>query len=102
MLEQLEASGSYCCDTVSTSAITTSVSSTFLATSAASVFKVSRWLRILSSSKILPLTSFKACNSDFKLPQTELEFTLQFQQIRPLLIYIWSFSLQHLVQTLTL
>lgn len=47
MLEQLAASGSYCCDTVSTSAITTSVSSTFLATSAASVFSVSRWLRIL-------------------------------------------------------
>ena len=47
MEEQVAERGRYCCEMVSTSAITTSVSSTFLYTSAASRFNLSNWPMIL-------------------------------------------------------
>ena len=55
----------YCCDVVSTSAIVASVSSTRFAISSASCFNVSRWVIMLSSSRMRPFASFSADNSDF-------------------------------------
>ena len=58
-------SGRYCWDTVSTSCIMMSVSSTFLVTSAASLLRFSSVVMIVSSSRMRPLTSFRACSRDF-------------------------------------
>lgn len=55
----------YCCETVSTSAMTMSVSSTFRVTSAASFFRFSSVVMIVSSSRMRPLTSLRACSRDF-------------------------------------
>lgn len=57
--------GRYCWDTVSTSCITMSVSSTLRVTSAASLFRFSRVVMMVSSSKMRPFTSFRAWSSDF-------------------------------------
>ena len=47
MEEQADERGKYCWETCSTSAITTSVSSTFFCTSAASFFRLSNWVMML-------------------------------------------------------
>lgn len=65
MLLQAEDSVRYCCDTVSTSAMTMSVSSTFLVTSAASFFRFSSVVMMVSSSRIRPFTSLRAWSRDF-------------------------------------
>ena len=65
MLLQAVDSGRYCWDTVSTSCMTMSVSSTFRVTSAASRLRFSRVVMIVSSSRMRPFTSFRACSSDF-------------------------------------
>ncbi|KAE9527010.1 hypothetical protein AGLY_013658 [Aphis glycines] len=65
MLLQACAKGLYCCETVSISAITLSVSSTFLLISAASCLSLSNVVITESLSNILPLASFNACNNDF-------------------------------------
>lgn len=65
MLLQAEERDRYCCDTASTSAMTISVSSTFLVTSAASFFKFSSVVMMVSSSRMRPLTSLRACSKDF-------------------------------------
>lgn len=65
MLLQAEDRDRYCCDTASTSAMIMSVSSTFLVTSAASFFKFSSVVMMVSSSRIRPLTSLRACSRDF-------------------------------------
>lgn len=58
-------SGLYCCETVSISAITLSVSSTLRPMSAASSLRVSKVVITESSSNIFPLASLRACRRDF-------------------------------------
>lgn len=65
ILLQACAKGLYCCETVSISAITLSVSSTFLLISAASCLSLSNVVITESLSNILPLASFNACSNDF-------------------------------------
>lgn len=65
MLLQAVDSGRYCWDTVSTSCMTMSVSSTLRVTSAASRLRFSSVVMIVSSSRMRPFTSFRAWSSDF-------------------------------------
>ena len=65
MEEQVEDRERYCLEVFSMSAITWSVSSTFLPTSAASVFSVSKVLITLSSSRIRPLASLRQLSKFF-------------------------------------
>lgn len=68
MLLQACDRGRYCCDTVSISPMTLSVSSTFLLMSDASSLSVSSDVITESSSRILPLASFNAfAASQFKV-----------------------------------